>query len=207
MCATPDGATDDTKKTRRPHGALSIIAKRRLRKPKNDKLTIRKGGRSQRRLGVTIDDHHQHHASGTTTSHHLKKRYTPPPSVKLATELERAPIPQWQRQNRAHPYQDTKERAIEPQPSPQQYRPKDLRSRKSEIRSEQRPDSRLHAQPNSRSGLRDRLQNPKRRLLRQCRQNPSHRRSMTKGLTPDTELLSSEGASRKASNTEKQARR
>ncbi|CAN6850874.1 unnamed protein product [Brassica oleracea] len=172
MCATPDGATDDTKKTRRPHGALSIIAKRRLRKPKN-------GGRSQRRLGVTIDDRHQHHTSRTTTSHHLKKRYTPPPSVKLATKLERALIPQWRRQNRAHPYQDTEERAIEQQPSPQQYRPKDLGSRKPEIRSEQRPDSRLHAQPNSRSGLRDRLQNPKRRLLRQCRQNPSRRRSMT----------------------------
>ncbi|WZZ52625.1 hypothetical protein YC2023_052732 [Brassica napus] len=98
------------------------------------------------------------------------------------------------------PYQDTEERAIEPQPSPQQYRPKDLRSRKPEIRSEQRPDSRLHAQPNSRSGLRDRLQNPKRRLLRQCRQNPSHRRSMTKGLTPDTELLSSEGKLQKQRN-------
>ncbi|KAF3498085.1 hypothetical protein DY000_02057266 [Brassica cretica] len=109
--------------------------------------------------------------------------------------------------NRAHPYQDTKERTIELQPSPQHYRPKDLRSRKPEIKSEQRPDSRLHAQPNSRSGLRDRLQNPKRRLLRQRRQNPSRRRSMTKGLTHDTELLSSEGASRKASNTEKQARR
>nr|VDC98387.1 unnamed protein product [Brassica rapa] len=40
MCATPDGATDDTKKTRRPHGALSIIAKRRLRKPKTGKLTM-----------------------------------------------------------------------------------------------------------------------------------------------------------------------
>ena len=60
------------------------------------KRTSRKGGRSQRRLGVTIDD--QHHASGPTTSHHLKKRYKPPPSVKLATELERAPIPQWRRQ-------------------------------------------------------------------------------------------------------------
>lgn len=146
---------------------------------RSGKRTSRKGGRSQRRLGVTIDDRHQHHTSRTTTSHHLKKRYTPPPSVKLATKLERALIPQWRRQNRAHPYQDTEERAIEQQPSPQQYRPKDLGSRKPEIRSEQRPDSRLHAQPNSRSGLRDRLQNPKRRLLRQCRQNPSRRRSMT----------------------------
>ncbi|CAN6818508.1 unnamed protein product [Brassica oleracea] len=133
MCATPDGATDDTKETRRPHGALSIISKRRVRKPKYGKLTMsheqsnqkaheqrpkkpvdkaskigyesqagkitsQKGGRSQQRLGVTIDDQHQHHTSGPTTSHHLKKRYTPPPSVKLATELERAPIPQWRRQ-------------------------------------------------------------------------------------------------------------
>ncbi|KAL0653611.1 hypothetical protein Bca4012_096302 [Brassica carinata] len=118
MDATSDGATDDTKETHRPHRALSIISKRRVikhkyaheQRPKKPvdkaskigsesqagKRTSRKGGRSQRRLGVTIDD--QHHASGPTTSHHLKKRYKPPPSVKLATELERAPIPQWRRQ-------------------------------------------------------------------------------------------------------------
>ncbi|KAL0711139.1 hypothetical protein Bca4012_018117 [Brassica carinata] len=87
-----------------------------------------------------MDDWNRHRATGTTMSHHRKQRYTLPPLAKHANDIERAKNRRLRR-NFANP--------------------KNSNSKDQSLDVKQRPISSLHAPPNPRGSLRDRLQNPK----------------------------------------------